>query len=79
MNEENTGNENEIIGTDCATCIKMDGNLNFRITKIEIVGDIYDDSGAKCGNGNNAVCLDSEEYASLKISDTSAIVTALKG
>ena len=52
-----------------ANRVKLGEGVYLEVTRVEVVGNLYDESGAPLGDGNYAVNLNGAEVVSLGISD----------
>lgn len=74
--ENQTETQNEAQGTvqdeergANANRVKLGEGVYLEVTRVEVVGNLYDESGAPLGDGNYAVNLNGAEVVSLGISD----------
>ncbi len=74
MAEENLENQNEAQGTDAnANRLKIGEGVYLEVTRVEVVGNLYDEGGAPLGGGNYAVNLDAEQVLAFGISNIQPI------
>ena len=52
-----------------ANRVKLGEGVYLEVTRVEVVGNLYDENGAPLGDGNYAVNLNGAEVVSLGISD----------
>ena len=53
--------------------LKIGEGVYLEVTRVEVVGNLYDESGAPLGDGNYAVNLDAEQVLALGISNIQPI------
>ena len=53
--------------------VKLGEGVYLEVTRVEVVGNLYDESGAPLGDGNYAVNLDAEQVLALGISNIQPI------
>ena len=74
MADENLENQNEAQGTDAnANRLKIGEGVFLEVTRVEVVGNLYDEGGAPLGDGNYAVNLDAEQVLALGIANIQPI------
>ena len=74
MAEENLENQNEAQGADAnANRLKIGEGVYLEVTRVEVVGNLYDENGDTLGDGNYAVNLDAEQVLALGISNIQPI------
>ena len=74
MAEENLENQNEAQGADAnANRLKIGEGVYLEVTRVEVVGNLYDENGAPLGDGNYAVNLDAEQVLELGIANIQPI------
>ena len=74
MAEENLENQTEAQGADAnANRLKIGDGVYLEVTRVEVVGNLYDESGAPLGDGNYAVNLDAEQVLELGIANIQPI------
>lgn len=66
--EEQGAVQSEAQGAN-ANRVKLGEGVYLEVTRVEVVGNLYDESGAPLGDGNYAVNLNGAEVVSLGISD----------
>ena len=49
--------------------LKLSDGVYLEVTRVEVVGNLYDESGEPLGDGNYAINLNGAEVVSLGISD----------
>lgn len=78
MSEENLENQSETQNTAQGEAqsagvnenrLKLGEGVYLEVTRVEVVGNLFDESGAPLGDGNYAVNLNGAEVVSLGISD----------
>lgn len=72
MAEENLENQNEAQGAN-ANRLKIGEGIYLEVTRVEVVGNLYDESGDTLGDGNYAVNLDAEQVLALGIANIQPI------
>lgn len=80
MAEENLGNQNETqnaaqgeVQSANANRLKIGEGVYLEVTRVEVVGNLYDEGGAPLGDGNYAVNLNAEQVLELGISNIQPI------
>lgn len=53
--------------------LKIGEGVYLEVTRVEVVGNLYDESGAPLGDGNYAVNLDAEQVLELGIANIQPI------
>lgn len=53
--------------------LKLADNVYLEVTRVEVVGNLYDENGAPLGDGNYAVNLDAEQVLALGIANIQPI------
>ena len=76
MSEENLENQSETQNAGEAQSagvnenrLKLGEGVYLEVTRVEVVGNLFDESGEPLGDGNYAVNLNGAEVVSLGISD----------
>ena len=74
MADENLENQNEAQGANAnANRLKIGEGVYLEVTRVEVVGNLYDEGGAPLGDGNYAVNLDAEQVLELGIANIQPI------
>ena len=82
MAEENLENQTETQNTTQGEVQNVGANANrlkigdgvyLEVTRVEVVGNLYDEGGAPLGDGNYAVNLDAEQVLELGIANIQPI------
>ena len=72
--EEQGAVQNEAQGAGAnANRVKLGEGVYLEVTRVEVVGNLYDESGAPLGDGNYAVNLDAEQVLELGIANIQPI------
>lgn len=53
--------------------LKLSEGVYLEVTRVEVVGNLYDESGASLGDGNYAINLDAEQVLALGIANIQPI------
>ena len=76
MAEENLENQTETQAEEQganANRVKLGEGVYLEVTRVEVVGNLYDESGAPLGDGNYAVNLNAEQVLALGIANIQPI------